>query len=38
MKPIPPTNTIINLPLSQATKYAWEHPNNKPRENYTENK
>ncbi len=37
MKPIPPANTIINLPLSEATKYAWEHPNNKPREDYTKN-
>ncbi|CBI76625.1 amino-acid ABC transporter binding protein [Bartonella clarridgeiae 73] len=38
MEPIPPTNTIINLPLSKETQYAWEHPNNKPRENYIENK
>ncbi|AFR26511.1 glutamate/aspartate ABC transporter substrate-binding protein [Bartonella quintana] len=37
MKPTPPANIIINLPLSEATKYAWEHPNDKPRENYTEN-
>ncbi|MBB5074384.1 glutamate/aspartate transport system substrate-binding protein [Bartonella callosciuri] len=37
MKPIPPANTIVNLPLSKATKYAWEHPNNKSRENYTQN-
>ncbi|WP_455480321.1 transporter substrate-binding domain-containing protein [Bartonella sp. B12(2025)] len=37
MKPTPPTNTVINLPLSKATQYAWEHPNNKPREDYTEN-
>ncbi|WP_208435971.1 transporter substrate-binding domain-containing protein [Bartonella phoceensis] len=37
MKPIPPANTIINLPLSKATQYAWEHPNNKPREDYTKN-
>ncbi|WP_273759436.1 transporter substrate-binding domain-containing protein [Bartonella sp. ML70XJBT.G] len=37
MKPTPPANTIVNLPLSKATKYAWEHPNNKPRESYTEN-
>ncbi|WP_455479937.1 transporter substrate-binding domain-containing protein [Bartonella sp. B23] len=37
MKPIPPANTIVNLPLSKATEYAWEYPNNKPREDYTEN-
>ncbi|UNE55146.1 transporter substrate-binding domain-containing protein [Bartonella machadoae] len=37
MQPIPPANAIINLPLSKATKYAWEHPNNKPREDYGEN-
>ncbi|MBX4336309.1 transporter substrate-binding domain-containing protein [Bartonella raoultii] len=37
MKPIPPTNAIMNLPLSTLTKYAWEHPNNKPRESYIEN-
>ncbi|WP_455481555.1 transporter substrate-binding domain-containing protein [Bartonella sp. B35(2025)] len=37
MKPIPPANTVLNLPLSKSTKYAWEHPNNKPREDYTEN-
>ncbi|WP_332061108.1 transporter substrate-binding domain-containing protein [Bartonella sp. CB74] len=37
MKPIPPANTVLNLPLSESTKYAWEHPNNKPREDYAEN-
>lgn len=37
MKPIPPANTTVNLPLSKATKYAWEHPNNKTREDYKEN-
>lgn len=37
MKPIPPANTIVNLALSELTKYAWEHPNNKPREDYSEN-
>ncbi|MCL6229706.1 amino acid ABC transporter substrate-binding protein [Bartonella bilalgolemii] len=37
MEPIPPTNTIINLPLSKETRYAWENPNNKPREAYIEN-
>jgi len=28
MKPIPPTNTTVNLPASEATKWAWAHPNN----------
>ncbi|WP_019222535.1 transporter substrate-binding domain-containing protein [Bartonella rattaustraliani] len=37
LMPIPPANTVVNLPLSKATKYAWEHPNNKPRESYAEN-
>ncbi|WP_332066228.1 transporter substrate-binding domain-containing protein [Bartonella sp. CB189] len=37
MKPIPPANVVINLPLSKLTRYAWEHPNNKPREDYAEN-
>ncbi|EJF75774.1 transporter substrate-binding domain-containing protein [Bartonella alsatica] len=37
MKPTPPTNIIVNLPLSKTTKYAWEHPNNKPREEYLDN-
>ncbi|WP_455476642.1 transporter substrate-binding domain-containing protein [Bartonella sp. B41] len=37
MKPIPPANVVISLPLSQSTKYAWEHPNNKPQEDYSEN-
>ncbi|MET3559878.1 glutamate/aspartate transport system substrate-binding protein [Bartonella japonica] len=37
MKPIPPANTALNLPLSKATKYAWENPNNKTREDYKEN-
>lgn len=36
MKPIPPANTVMNLPLSKQTRYAWDHPNNKPRESYTE--
>ncbi|KEC54556.1 transporter substrate-binding domain-containing protein [Bartonella koehlerae] len=37
MKPIPPANTIVNLALSESTKYAWKHPNSKPREDYPEN-
>jgi glutamate/aspartate transport system substrate-binding protein len=28
MQPIPPTNTKVNLPASEATKWAWAHPNN----------
>ena len=38
MQPVPPSNTIVGLPLSDTTKYAWEHPNNKPMEDYQENK
>ncbi|MDE2146517.1 MAG: amino acid ABC transporter substrate-binding protein [Burkholderiales bacterium] len=34
MQPIPPTNTALNLPASEATKYAWAHPNDKPVEDY----
>ena len=34
MQPIPPTNTALNLPLSDATKAAWATPNNKPMEDY----
>lgn len=37
MQPIPPTNSIVNLPLSVTTKYAWEHPNSLPMEDYKEN-
>jgi glutamate/aspartate transport system substrate-binding protein len=28
MQPIPPTNTKVNLPASEATKAAWKNPNN----------
>jgi len=28
MQPIPPTNTKVSLPASEATKWAWAHPNN----------
>ncbi len=28
MQPIPPTNTKLNLPASEQTKWAWGHPNN----------
>jgi glutamate/aspartate transport system substrate-binding protein len=34
MQPIPPTNTKVGLPLSEATKAAWAAPNNKPMEDY----
>jgi glutamate/aspartate transport system substrate-binding protein len=34
MQPIPPTNTKVGLPLSEATKAAWANPNDKPMEEY----
>ncbi|KQP14079.1 amino acid ABC transporter substrate-binding protein [Pseudorhodoferax sp. Leaf267] len=34
MQPIPPTNTKIGLPMSDATKAAWANPNDKPMEEY----
>jgi len=34
MQPIPPTNTKVGLPLSDATKQAWAAPNDKPLEDY----
>jgi glutamate/aspartate transport system substrate-binding protein len=34
MQAIPPTNTKVGLPLSEATKAAWASPNNKPMEDY----
>ena len=34
MQPIPPTNSKIGLPMSQATKDAWANPNDKPMEDY----
>jgi glutamate/aspartate transport system substrate-binding protein len=34
MQPIPPTNTRVGLPLSDATKAAWAAPNDKPVEDY----
>ena len=34
MQPIPPANVKIGLPLSEATKNAWAHPNDKPMESY----
>jgi glutamate/aspartate transport system substrate-binding protein len=34
VKPIPPANTPIGLPASEATKAAWASPNSKPMEDY----
>jgi glutamate/aspartate transport system substrate-binding protein len=34
MQPIPPSNTKVGLPLSEATKTAWANPNDKPMEDY----
>ncbi|WP_027015086.1 transporter substrate-binding domain-containing protein [Comamonas composti] len=34
MQPIPPANVKVGLPLSEATKDAWAHPNDKPMEAY----
>ena len=34
MQPIPPNNVKVGLPLSAATKDAWERPNDKPMEDY----
>jgi glutamate/aspartate transport system substrate-binding protein len=34
MQPIPPTNTKVGLPMSEATKAAWANPNDKPMEDY----
>jgi glutamate/aspartate transport system substrate-binding protein len=34
MQPIPPSNTKVGLPLSDATKAAWANPNDKPAEDY----
>ena len=34
VQPIPPTNTRVGLPLSEATKAAWANPNDKPVEEY----
>lgn len=33
-QPIPPTNTKVGLPASEATKGAWKNPNNNPTESY----
>ena len=34
MQPIPPTNTSLNLPMSESIKQAWANPNDKPMEDY----
>jgi glutamate/aspartate transport system substrate-binding protein len=34
MQPIPPANTKVGLPLSDATRNAWNNPNDKPMEEY----
>lgn len=34
LQPVPPANVAVGLPLSEATKHAWENPNNKPKEDY----
>ena len=36
MQPIPPGNTRVNLPASDATKAAWASPTDKPLEEYTQ--
>ncbi len=35
LQPIPPSNTRVGLPLSDATKAAWASPNDKPMEDYS---
>ena len=34
MQPIPPANTALRLPASDATKAAWAEPNDRPMEAY----
>ena len=34
MQPIPPANTKVGLPLSEATRAAWAAPNDRPMEDY----
>jgi glutamate/aspartate transport system substrate-binding protein len=34
LQPIPPANTRVGLPLSDATRAAWAMPNDKPMEDY----
>jgi glutamate/aspartate transport system substrate-binding protein len=37
VQPIPPKNTKVGLPASDATKAAWANPNDKPVEEYVKN-
>lgn len=37
LQPIPPTGTVVGLPLSGSTQDAWKNPNDKPMEEYPEN-
>jgi glutamate/aspartate transport system substrate-binding protein len=34
IQPVPPANTKIGLPMSEATRAAWASPNDKPMEEY----
>jgi glutamate/aspartate transport system substrate-binding protein len=34
VKPVPPADVALNMPLSAATKAAWANPNNKPAEEF----
>jgi glutamate/aspartate transport system substrate-binding protein len=34
VQPIPPANTKVGLPASEATRFAWANPNDKPVEDY----
>ena len=34
MQPIPPKNTRVGLPASEATRAAWANPNDKPLEDF----
>ncbi len=36
MQPIPPSNTKVGLPASDATKAAWANPNDRPAEEYAD--
>jgi len=36
MQPIPPSNTKVGLPASEATKAAWANPTDKPLEEYAQ--
>jgi len=38
VQPIPPTNTKVGLPATEATKFAWQNPNDKPVEDYAAKK